>query len=45
LFHDLQVFAPALPLEEVLIQQVQGDTFAGFAGFITQSENVSFEKT
>jgi fructose-1-phosphate kinase PfkB-like protein len=44
LFHDLQVFfAPALPLEEVLIQQ-SGDTFAGgFAGFITQSENVSFE--
>jgi hypothetical protein len=33
--------APALPLEEVLIQQ-EGRYFVG-AGFITQSENVSFE--
>ena len=45
LFHDLQVFfAPALPLEEVFDPTGAGDTFAGgFAGFITQSENVSFE--
>jgi hypothetical protein len=44
LFHDLQVFfAPALPLEEVLIQQERRYFAGGFAGFITQSENVSFE--
>ena len=45
LFHDLQIFfAPALPLEEVFDPTGAGDTFAGgFAGFITQSENVSFE--
>lgn len=45
LFHDLQVFfAPALPLEEVFDPTGAGDTFAGgFAGFITQSENISFE--
>jgi sugar/nucleoside kinase (ribokinase family) len=45
LFHDQQVFfAPALPLEEVFDPTGAGDTFAGgFAGFITQSENVSFE--
>jgi sugar/nucleoside kinase (ribokinase family) len=45
LFHDSQVFfAPALPLEEVFDPTGAGDTFAGgFAGFITQSENVSFE--
>ncbi len=45
LFHDHQVFfAPALPLEEVFDPTGAGDTFAGgFAGFITQSENVSFE--
>lgn len=45
LFHDKQVFfAPALPLEEVFDPTGAGDTFAGgFAGFITQSENVSFE--
>ncbi|MBU0941703.1 MAG: bifunctional hydroxymethylpyrimidine kinase/phosphomethylpyrimidine kinase [Bacteroidetes bacterium] len=37
-------FAPALPLEEVFDPTGAGDTFAGgFAGFITQSENVSFE--
>lgn len=36
-------FAPALPLEEVFDPTGAGDTFAGgFAGFITQSENVSF---
>ena len=45
LFHGDQVFfAPALPLEEVFDPTGAGDTFAGgFAGFITQSENVSFE--
>ncbi|MBA0883301.1 PfkB family carbohydrate kinase [Flavobacterium undicola] len=45
LFHDSQVFfAPALPLEEVFDPTGAGDTFAGgFAGFIAQSENVSFE--
>nr|WP_294933670.1 PfkB family carbohydrate kinase [uncultured Flavobacterium sp.] len=44
LFHDSQVFfAPALPLEEVFDPTGAGDTFAGgFAGFITQSENISF---
>ena len=37
-------FAPALPLEEVFDPTGAGDTFAGgFAGYITQSENVSFE--
>jgi sugar/nucleoside kinase (ribokinase family) len=36
-------FAPALPLEEVFDPTGAGDTFAGgFAGFITQSENISF---
>lgn len=45
LFHDTQVFfAPALPLEEVFDPTGAGDTFAGgFAGYIAQSENVSFE--
>jgi len=45
LFHENNVFfAPALPLEEVFDPTGAGDTFAGgFAGFITQSENVSFE--
>lgn len=45
LFHGNQVFfAPALPLEEVFDPTGAGDTFAGgFAGFIAQSENVSFE--
>ena len=45
LFHGHDVFfAPALPLEEVFDPTGAGDTFAGgFAGFITQSENVSFE--
>lgn len=45
LFHDNQIFfAPALPLEEVFDPTGAGDTFAGgFAGFITQSENISFE--
>ncbi len=45
LFHDSQIFfAPALPLEEVFDPTGAGDTFAGgFTGFITQSENISFE--
>jgi sugar/nucleoside kinase (ribokinase family) len=45
LFHDKEVFfAPALPLEEVFDPTGAGDTFAGgFTGYITQSENVSFE--
>lgn len=45
LFHENSVFfAPALPLEEVFDPTGAGDTFAGgFAGFITQSENISFE--
>ncbi|MBP6072272.1 MAG: bifunctional hydroxymethylpyrimidine kinase/phosphomethylpyrimidine kinase [Flavobacterium sp.] len=45
LFHNKDVFfAPALPLEEVFDPTGAGDTFAGgFAGFITQSENISFD--
>ncbi|MFV5690604.1 PfkB family carbohydrate kinase [Flavobacterium sp. LT1R49] len=45
LFHNKEVFfAPALPLEEVFDPTGAGDTFAGgFAGFITQSENISFK--
>ena len=45
LFHNKEVFfAPALPLEEVFDPTGAGDTFAGgFTGFITQTENVSFE--
>jgi sugar/nucleoside kinase (ribokinase family) len=45
LFHEKEVFfAPALPLEDVFDPTGAGDTFAGgFAGFIAQSENVSFK--
>lgn len=45
LFHGKDVFfAPALPLEEVFDPTGAGDTFAGgFAGYITQSENISFK--
>ncbi|PWA11394.1 PfkB family carbohydrate kinase [Flavobacterium laiguense] len=45
LFHGEEIFfAPALPLEEVFDPTGAGDTFAGgFAGFIAQSENVSFD--
>ena len=45
LFHNKEVFfAPALPLEEVFDPTGAGDTFAGgFAGYITQSENISFD--
>jgi sugar/nucleoside kinase (ribokinase family) len=45
LFHNKDIFfAPALPLEEVFDPTGAGDTFAGgFAGYITQSENISFD--
>ncbi len=45
LFNEDEVFfAPALPLEEVFDPTGAGDTFAGgFAGYIAQSENISFE--
>ena len=45
LFHKHEIFfAPALPLEEVFDPTGAGDTFAGgFAGFITQTGNISFE--
>jgi sugar/nucleoside kinase (ribokinase family) len=45
LFQGKQIFfAPALPLEEVFDPTGAGDSFAGgFAGFITQSGDISFE--
>ncbi|MEL6974556.1 MAG: PfkB family carbohydrate kinase [Bacteroidota bacterium] len=45
LFHEEKVFfAPALPLREVFDPTGAGDTFAGgFAGFITEARNISFE--
>ncbi len=45
LFHKEQVFfAPALPLEEVFDPTGAGDTFAGgFVGYLTQTQNISFE--
>lgn len=45
IFNDSNVFfAPALPLKEVFDPTGAGDTFAGgFAGYIAQSENVSFD--
>lgn len=45
LFNKSEVFfAPALPLEEVFDPTGAGDTFAGgFCGYITQSENISFD--
>ncbi len=45
LFHHQEVFfAPALPLEEVFDPTGAGDTFAGgFAGYITETGNISFE--
>ncbi len=45
LFQGKQIFfAPALPLEEVFDPTGAGDTFAGgFAGYITQSGNISFD--
>tara|TARA_R110000868_G_scaffold340552_1_gene601225 strand:- start:15474 stop:16400 length:927 start_codon:yes stop_codon:yes gene_type:complete len=44
LFHKAKVFfAPALPLEEVFDPTGAGDTFAGgFAGYLAESENISF---
>jgi sugar/nucleoside kinase (ribokinase family) len=44
IFHNQDVFfAPALPLEEVFDPTGAGDTFAGgFAGYLTQSGNISF---
>ena len=45
LFHGKEMFfAPALPLADVFDPTGAGDTFAGgFAGFITQQGDVSFE--
>ncbi|KAB5490701.1 MULTISPECIES: PfkB family carbohydrate kinase [Flagellimonas] len=45
LFHENNIFfAPALPLEEVFDPTGAGDTFAGgFAGYLTQAGNISFE--
>ena len=45
LFNKEEVFfAPALPLEEVFDPTGAGDTFAGgFAGYLTQTEDYSFE--
>ena len=45
IFHDEHIFfAPALPLADVYDPTGAGDTFAGgFAGFITQQGNISFE--
>jgi sugar/nucleoside kinase (ribokinase family) len=45
LFNSTNVFfAPALPLESVFDPTGAGDTFAGgFAGFLAQTENISFE--
>ncbi|WP_264519907.1 PfkB family carbohydrate kinase [Flavobacterium sp. N1994] len=45
IFHDEHIFfAPALPLADVFDPTGAGDTFAGgFAGFITQQGDISFE--
>ena len=45
IFHKKEVFfAPALPLEEVFDPTGAGDTFAGgFAGYLTQTNNITFE--
>ncbi|WP_435623882.1 PfkB family carbohydrate kinase [Flagellimonas sp.] len=45
LFHKEHIFfAPALPLEEVFDPTGAGDTFAGgFAGYLAQAKNLSFE--
>ncbi|WP_349352201.1 MULTISPECIES: PfkB family carbohydrate kinase [unclassified Flagellimonas] len=45
LFHKEQIFfGPALPLEEVFDPTGAGDTFAGgFAGYLTEAGNISFE--
>lgn len=46
LFHKKHIFcAPALPLEEVFDPTGAGDSFAGgFAGYLTQSGDISFER-
>ncbi|MEM9078647.1 MAG: PfkB family carbohydrate kinase [Bacteroidota bacterium] len=42
--NDHIFFAPALPLEEVFDPTGAGDTFAGgFAGYLAQAKNLSFE--
>ena len=45
LFNGTNIFsAPALPLESVFDPTGAGDTFAGgFAGFLAQTENITFE--
>ena len=45
LFNGTNIFsAPALPLESVFDPTGAGDTFAGgFAGFLVQTENITFE--
>ncbi len=45
LFHEDRIFfAPALPLEEIFDPTGAGDTFAGgFAGYIAETQNISFE--
>ncbi|MDI9309812.1 MAG: PfkB family carbohydrate kinase [Limnohabitans sp.] len=45
IFHNNEIFfAPALPLADVFDPTGAGDTFAGgFAGFITQQGDISFE--
>jgi sugar/nucleoside kinase (ribokinase family) len=45
LFNDKEIFcAPALPLEEVFDPTGAGDSFAGgFAGYLTQTGNISFD--
>ncbi len=43
-YNDEMFFAPALPLEEVFDPTGAGDTFAGgFAGYLTQSKDISFK--
>ena len=46
LFHEKNVFCiPALPLEDVFDPTGAGDSFAGgFAGYLTQTGNISFEQ-
>lgn len=43
-YMDEMFFAPALPLEEIFDPTGAGDTFAGgFAGYLTQSKDISFK--
>jgi sugar/nucleoside kinase (ribokinase family) len=40
----IRMFCSSIPLEEVFDPTGAGDTFAGgFAGYLTQSENILFE--